>query len=146
VSLGDPGSGTGGFRRSHREARDAHRVSVRAGAAGEVLRYDEVALESLVADDDERTRAFVARELHGIDGADARSERLRETLRAYFACAQNASAAAALLGVHEHTVTYRLRTIEERLGRPVTSRRAELEMALRLFVPKAQKRRGDSGN
>jgi hypothetical protein len=146
VSIGEPGAGTAGFRRSHREARDAHRVSVRAGASGAVLRYDEVALESLVGDDDERARAFVARELHGIDGADARSERLRETLRAYFACAQNASAAAALLGVHEHTVTYRLRTIEERLGRPVTSRRAELEMALRLFVPRAQKRGRDSGN
>lgn len=144
VSLGEPGSGTAGFRRSHREARDAHRVSIRAGATGAVLRYDEVALESLVGDDDERTRAFVARELDGIDGADARSERLRETLRAYFACAQNASAAAAMLGVHEHTVTYRLRTIEDRLGRPVTSRRAELEMSLRLFVPTAQKRGRDS--
>ena len=75
----------------------------------------------------------MARELHGLDGADARSGRLRETLRAYFASGQNASAAAALLGVHEHTVSYRLRTIEERLGRPVTARRAELETALRLL-------------
>ena len=131
VSLGDPAGGIDGFRRSHREARDAHRVAVRSDAS--VTRYDEVALESLVADDDERIRAFVARELRGLDGSDARSRRLRETLRAYFASAQNASAAAALLGVHEHTVAYRLRTIEERLGRPVTSRRAELETALRLL-------------
>jgi PucR C-terminal helix-turn-helix domain len=49
------------------------------------------------------------------------------------ASAQNASAAAAMLGVHEHTVGYRLRTIEERLGRPVIARRAELETALRLL-------------
>jgi hypothetical protein len=56
-----------------------------------------------------------------------------QTLRAYFASAQNASAAAAMLGVHEHTVGYRLRTIEERLGRPVIARRAELETALRLL-------------
>jgi hypothetical protein len=138
ISLGDPGAGIPGFRRSHREARDAHRVALRTPAEPSLVRYDEVALESLIGDDEGRTRAFVARELHGIDGADARSERLRETLRAYFACAQNASAAAAVLGVHEHTVTYRLRTIEERLGRPVTSRRAELETALRLFVPYAQ--------
>jgi DNA-binding PucR family transcriptional regulator len=78
-------------------------------------------------------RDFVARELRGLDGGDSRSARLRETLRAYFASGQNASAAAALLGVHEHTVSYRLRTIEDRLGRPVTARRAELETALRLL-------------
>ena len=133
ISLGEPGTGTEGFRRSHREAREAHRIALRGRGEARVVRYDEVALESLVADDEARVRAFVARELRGIDGDDARSRRLRETLRAYFACAQNASAAAAMLGVHEHTVTYRLRTIEERLGRPVTARRAELETALRLL-------------
>lgn len=133
VSIGDPAPGSAGFRRSHREARDAHAVALRTRGAAALVRYDEVALESLIAADDERAHDFVARELRGLDGADARSDRLRETLRAYFASGQNASAAAALLGVHEHTVSYRLRTIEERLGRPVTARRAELETALRLL-------------
>ncbi len=132
LSIGDPAAGTEGFRSSHRQARDAHRVAI-LGRNGAVVRYDEVALESLVAGDEARSRAFVSRELRGIDGDDPRSQRLRRTLRAYFASAQNASAAAALLGVHEHTVGYRLRTIEERLGRPVTGRRAELETALRLM-------------
>ena len=98
-----------------------------------VDRPDDVALESLVTGDEARSHAFVSRELRGIDGDDPRSRRLRQTLRAYFASAQNSSAAAALLGVHEHTVAYRLRTIEERLGRPVAARRAELETALRLM-------------
>lgn len=133
VSLGDPGLGTEGFRRSHAQARDAHAVAIRAGVAGEGVRYDDVALESLVGPDEARARAFTARELRGLDGTDDRSARLRATLSAYFAVGQNASAAAAMLGVHEHTVSYRLRTIEERLGRPVTARRAELETALRLL-------------
>lgn len=132
LSIGDPASGTEGFRSSHRQARDAHRVAI-LGRERAVVRYDDVALESLVAGDEARSRAFVSRELRGIDGDDPRSQRLRRTLRAYFASGQNASAAAALLGVHEHTVGYRLRTIEERLGRPVTARRAELETALRLM-------------
>jgi hypothetical protein len=132
LSIGDPASGIEGFRSSHRQARDAHRVAVR-GREPAVIRYDDVALESLVAGDDARARAFVSRELRGIDGADARSRRLRQTLRAYFVSAQNASAAAALLGVHENTVAYRLHTIEQFLGRPVTARRAELETALRLM-------------
>jgi hypothetical protein len=132
VSLGEPGAGTNGFRRSHREARDAHGVAVRSRSRT-LVRYDDVALEALIAGDSDRTRAFVFRELAGIDGDDSRARRLRETLHAYFVCGQNASAAAAMLGVHEHTVTYRLRTIETRLGRPVTARRAELEVALRLL-------------
>jgi hypothetical protein len=132
VSIGDPGAGPEGFRRSHRQARDAHSVAVR-GYEADVVRYDDVALESLLGADEARAGAFIARELRGLDGSDERSARLRATLRAYFATGQNASAAAAMLGVHEHTVSYRLRTIEERLGRPVTARRAELETALRLF-------------
>jgi hypothetical protein len=129
LALGDPGSGVDGFRRSHREARDAHQVALLRGTP--VVRYDDVALEALVARDDARARAFAEHELRGIDGADARSVRLRHTLKAWFAAGQNASAAAAMLGVHEHTVHYRLKTIEDRLGRPVAPRHAELETALR---------------
>ena len=132
LSIGDPASGIEGFRRSHREAREAHGVALRRRASGAVVSYDAVALEALLAADADRARAFAARELEGIDGTDQRSARLRETLRAYFACGQNASAAAAVLGVHEHTVTYRLRRAEDRLGRPVAARRAELELALRV--------------
>lgn len=132
IALGDPGEAVEGFRRSHRQARDAHAVAVRSGAA--LTRYDGVALESLVATDEGRARSFVARELRGLDGPDKRSRRLRATLRAYFATGQNAAAAAALLGVHDHTVAYRLRAVEEEIGRPVAARRAELETALRLLA------------
>jgi len=133
ISFGEPAAGVEGFRVSHRQARDAHRVALRASSRKQPVRYADVALESLAGGDDERAAVFVARELRGIDGDDARSRRLRATLRAYFAAGQNASSAAAMLGVHEHTVAYRLRTIEATLGRPVTARRAELETALRLF-------------
>lgn len=133
ISFGEPAPGVAGFRISHRQARDAHRVALRSGSCEQPVRYDDVALESLAAGDEDRAAVFVARELRGIDGDDARSQRLRATLRAYFAAGQNASSAAAVLGVHEHTVAYRLRTIEAALGRPVTTRRAELETALRLF-------------
>lgn len=133
ISFGEPAAGVDGFRTSHRQSRDAHRVALRAGPRDQPVRYDEVALETLAAGDEGRAAVFVARELRGIDGEDARSRRLRATLRAYFAAGQNASSAAAMLGVHEHTVAYRLRTVEEALGRPVNARRAELETALRLF-------------
>ena len=74
---------------------------------------------------------LLARELSGLDADDIRSGRLRQTLREWRP-GQNAAAAAAALGVHEQTVAQRLRTVEERTGRPVAARRAELETALRL--------------
>jgi DNA-binding PucR family transcriptional regulator len=57
---------------------------------------------------------------------------LLETLRTYVRSGWNAASAAAQLGVHERTVGYRLATIEQRLGRPLSARRQELGAALRL--------------
>jgi DNA-binding PucR family transcriptional regulator len=57
---------------------------------------------------------------------------LRQTLRAYFAAERNASSAAAALGVARHTIENRLRKIEERLDRRLSTCLAELEVALRV--------------
>jgi PucR-like helix-turn-helix protein/diguanylate cyclase with GGDEF domain len=130
VAAGDDAAGVAGFRRSHREAIDAHRLGRRLGRS--LTTYDDVALEALLARTDGDAARFAARELRGIDDASARSAILRRTLASYFAHGQNAAATAAALDVHEQTVAKRLRTIEERVGRPVTSRRAELEIALRV--------------
>lgn len=71
-------------------------------------------------------------ELGPLGEADARTELLRLTLRTYFDTGQNAAATAARIRVHERTVAYRLRSIENRLGFPITERRDELSIALRL--------------
>ncbi len=122
--------GRDGFVESHRQAGDARRVGLETGKP--VTIYRDVALEALGGRDEDAAREFVKRELRPLLGDDERELRLRETLHAYFATSQNALAAAAMLGVHEQTVAYRLRTIEKRLGCPATMRRAELETALRL--------------
>jgi hypothetical protein len=129
LALGRPARGPDGFRRSHREARAAHRIGAATGDP--VTRFDDVALESVLLADERAARAFVAAELGPLgDGRDG--TKLRETLVAYFACGFNASAAAAALGVNDRTVAYRLGGIEERLGRPVRTRQAELQAAIRL--------------
>lgn len=130
LAVGEEAHGRDGFRRTHQQAGFAHRAGI-AGRAP-VTRYEDVALEALASRDEAHARAFAAAELAGIDGADRRSERLRETLRAYFASGHNAAATATSLGVHEQTVAQRLRAVEERTGRTVATRRAELETALRL--------------
>ena len=129
-AFGDEAAGREGFRSTHEQAVAAHRIA--SAAERPVTHYEDVALEVLAGQDPERARAFVARELRGIDGEDVRSRRLRETLRAYFAAHQNAATAAAALGIHEQTVAQRLRAVEQRTGRSVAARRAELDTALRL--------------
>ncbi len=52
--------------------------------------------------------------------------------RRTFQAGGSAAAAAAELGVAERTVTYRLRRAEALVGRPLATRRAEIETALRL--------------
>ena len=122
--------GREGFRRTHQQAGYAFRVAP-ARPRG-TAHYEEVALEALATRDEAAARGFVAHELTGLDGDDVRSRRLRETLQAYFAAGHNAALTASRLGIHEQTVAQRLRAVEERIGRPVAGRRAELETALRI--------------
>lgn len=130
VALGDDSHGVDGFRLTHRQAAQAHEIAACAG--GRVTLFDALALEALACQAPDAAAHFVARELRGLDGGDRRSVRLRATLRAYFVHDQNATATAAALGVHEQTVAKRLRAVEQRTGRAVATRRAELETALRL--------------
>lgn len=132
VALGEPAAGPEGFRLTHREACEAQRVALHRPQP--ITRYDQVALEALALQDARLARDFAARELGPLAAPDERAATLRDTLRAYFLTGQNASAAAAMLGVHERTVSYRLASAGERLGRPIAARRDELALALRIVA------------
>lgn len=130
VAFGAAGSGIEGFRRTHREAQRAYLVARRRPQP--VTRFEDVVVESLALRDEPSARELVARELGPLAADDSRSATLRSTLSAYFETSSNASAAAALLGVNDRTVAYRLRGIEDLLGYPVSTRSLELRIALRL--------------
>jgi hypothetical protein len=119
-----------GFRTTHRQAQRARLLS----PAGDDLltRYSDVAVEALASENQEEAHSFLARELGAINDESPASQRIRETLAAYFAAEYNAASAAATLGVHQQTVANRLRAAEERLGHSIGARRVELELALRL--------------
>lgn len=137
VAFGEVGEGVEGFRTSHREAREAYRIGRQLGS--KTLRYADIALLSLTSHDAILAREFVQRELGFLADDDPRAEELRATLRAYFDSGHNASATANCLSLNDRTVGYRLRTVEERLGRPLLARRDELSVALRLFELYASK-------
>ena len=137
VAFGDVAEGVEGFRTSHREAREAYRIGRQLRS--KTLRYGEVALLSLTSKDEVLAREFVHRELASLAEDDPRAQELRHTVRVYFDVGHNASAAASRLSLNDRTVGYRLRTVEERLGRPLLARRDELSVALRLFEMYARK-------
>lgn len=130
LAVGEPAAGVEGFRLGHRQAWQACRVARLKPQP--VTRYTDVALESVVLRDLPAARDFMMSELGPIAEEDPRTELLRETLRAYFDTGQNAAATATRIRVHERTVAYRLKSIEDRLGFPLNQRRDELAIALRL--------------
>jgi hypothetical protein len=130
VALGNDLSGLDGFRRTHRQAGEAHIIGRRVGTP--ITVYRDVMLEAFALRDEQRAAEFVGSVLGTLKGSEERGGQLQATLRAYFVSSQNAASTAALLGVHERTVSRRLQVIEELIGATVNSRRAELELALRL--------------
>lgn len=131
VACGQYANDVEGFRLSHRQARQAYRVArVRTR---QMTWYHDVALEALVLRDLTAARDFAFQELGPLHESGERARLLRTTLRAYFASGQNAALTASVIGVHERTVAYRLRSIEKWLNVSVSARRDELSVALRLF-------------
>jgi DNA-binding PucR family transcriptional regulator len=70
--------------------------------------------------------------LSPLDSDPDGGEAARETLNAYFASGRHVSSAAAKLGVKRHTVTRRLRAVEKRLGRTLSTCSTEMEVAIKL--------------
>lgn len=130
LAIGEPAHGLAGWRLTHQQARAALPIALRSPQP--FIRYADVALLASMLQDD--VLATSMRELYLAPLSEERDGGavLRETLRAYFAAERNVSSAAAALGVNRHTVTNRLRAIEQRLDRSLDSCAAEMEAALRL--------------
>lgn len=130
LAIGEPAIGIKGFRLTHRQAQAALLVALRKPQW--LTRYADVALLALALRDEMLARSLVDIYLSPLDGSRKSSPVLRQTLRAYFAAERNASPAAAALGVARHTIENRLRKVEDRLGRRLTTCLAELEIAIRV--------------
>jgi hypothetical protein len=130
VTVGEPGEGLSGWRLSHRQAKAALPIAERRGQA--LLRYADVVLQASILRDDLAATSLHQLCLEPLERARDGGKVARETLRAYFSAERNVSSTAAVLGVDRRTVTNRIRTIEDLLGRPLEDFGAELETALQL--------------
>jgi DNA-binding PucR family transcriptional regulator len=134
AAFGSSGFGVVGFARSHREAFHARRIAqLTQRRAGTVTQYDTVALAALASTDVGEAREFVRAELGQLLGDDDQSVRLSATLRVYLEENMSPSRASRRLGVHEHTITNRIRAAQALLPHPIEQRACELQVALRLM-------------
>jgi hypothetical protein len=133
VALGEPAEGLAGWRLTHRQAAAALPVARRGGER--VVRYADVALLAATLQDDLLAESLRRLYLEPLEAERDGGAALRETLRAYFDCEHNSASTAAVLGVTRQTVNYRLRTVERRIGQPLSARTSEIEVALRLAAP-----------
>ncbi len=129
LALGEPAEGRGGWRLTHRQARAALPVALHGSEP--FVRYADVALLASILQDDLLATSLRELYLKPLERERDGGEVLRETLRAYFACARNVSSTAAMLGVQRHTVSNRLRVVEERVRRSLSNVLDEFDAALR---------------
>jgi len=127
LATGEPRCGIDGWRLTHQEAESAFVVTERS----QLTRYSDVALLAAAFRDEATGKSLTDRYLKPLDQS-RNGKGLRKTLRTYLDLDCNAASTAAALDVDRHTVQRRLKKIEKSLGEPLSSRRAELDVALRL--------------
>jgi DNA-binding PucR family transcriptional regulator len=135
LAVGDPLPGVDGFRRSHRQALGAHAVAIAAGPdAQQIVTNDDSGLSAaaLLGENVQAARAWVGEVLGPLASATESDERLRETLRVFLQTGSSYKAAAAELHLHFNSVRYRVQRAEQRRGRPITTDRLDVEIALLL--------------
>lgn len=141
LTIGEPAEGLEGFRATHAQATSARQVASLAGRpVGSVTRYSAVALQALACADLEQARMFVGRELGALVADDDTTLRLAATLRVYLDEHASRSRAAKRLGVHENTISYRVKQVEEILGRSVEDDTLNLRVALALAATVRERR------
>lgn len=132
VGIGEPGAGIVGWRNTHRQASAALQVAL--AHLTQVERYVDVCLLASAMQDPLLTSSLEDIFLRPLTAGTSQGATHLRTLRAYFAAERNGVAAAAALGVSRQTINNRLRAIEERLGRPLASIAATIEVALQVDV------------
>ena len=131
LASGEAAPGIAGFRVSHEQALLARRVAtLTERRPASFTRYSRVALQAMVSTDLVQARAFVHRELGSLADSDDTSLRLAGTLQIYLSEHTSRSRAAKRLGVHENTISYRIRQVEDILGRGLGEDTLNLRVAL----------------
>ena len=143
ATVGAPAQGIEGFCSSHNDALAALEVCLLSQTSPPLTFFADVELMAIVGNT-AAMRRFVDRTLGRLAASDEQAGRLRTTVHALLSTG-SVDAASKHLSVHKNTVRYRIERAEELMGRRVSDRPTEIDMALRchttfLSVPEDLKR------
>jgi sugar diacid utilization regulator len=133
VGVGNPGHGVEGLRRSADEAVRALRIGLTLRGGEPIHTFPEVAVLDLIGIDSEGAEGFMRGVLGSLAGPGASLTYL-ETLRALAANNFGIKLAAAALSLHPHTVSYRVRQIQQRCHLDLDDPGVRLRVQLALLI------------
>jgi sugar diacid utilization regulator len=133
TGVGGPGTGAAGLRRSIREAARAVEIGEVLSRQGPLDCYADLAVLDLVDVGSPRAHEFARRALGALGAPDSNRTHLR-TLRALCESGFRHKLAAAALGVHAHTLSYRLAQIRRLHGIDLDDAETRLRVHLALRI------------
>jgi DNA-binding PucR family transcriptional regulator len=146
VAIGLPAPGVAGFRASHEQALAAAAFGMSSRSGQWLFDYADVDMLVMLSAQPDLARQFVRRELGDLAGPGDTAVTLRATLKCYLDTERSLSAAADRLHVARNTVAYRVQRAEQLRGRPIDSRRMQLQAALALAEELGDTVLGDSAD
>jgi hypothetical protein len=132
LALGEPAKGLQGCRETHEQAQQALQVAL--FGRQQRIRFADIAVLTPWVQHPDRARSFVQLYLAPLQCSKDHGATSLQTLFAYLRAGWNASSAARELGIDRRTLTYRIGALEDSLGYKLDTRKAELEIAMRLYA------------
>ena len=133
AGIGSVAAEPAALRRSALEARRAIDLGTLLRSAPPIYRYADLALHDLVDAGSSRAQSFAQQTLGALARGGTRSV-YRETLRALCAQGFRLKPAAAALGIHPHTLSYRVKQMQRRHGLDLGDAQTRLRVALALMI------------
>lgn len=132
ITAGNPATGAAGFRATHLMARVVNGIAEHDHSARTVRTFADFALPAILLRDLELAQWFIVQELGPILGHDVGLRDLRATLFVLIRNGGNITDTAEELFVHRNTIGYRMKRVQELLGRDPLKRPLETQAALAL--------------
>jgi len=133
VAVGLPAAGVAGLRSTLLTAQSAHSLGRLSPSAGPVVDFAVSGFVSLAVRDRELAGWFVESEIGALLDGGPGTDDLMLTLETLYAHGGSLMRTAETLYVHRNTVAYRLKRLEDLLGRDPLARPVETQAALMLW-------------
>jgi sugar diacid utilization regulator len=130
LAIGEAGLGVDGWRLTHYQAREAHRVAVYEPKR--LTWYADSPLLAAALRDETLADSLKQKYLVPLRSQKDGGAVLRKTLRAYVDAACSATSAASAVGVGRHAIEGRVQVAEQLIGCAIRTCLAELDVALRM--------------